>query len=140
MSNSALLLPVLVNLALLFFVLARMGMSRTKAVVSGKTKIRDIALSEQAWSDEVKKISNSYRNQLQLPLVFYACVLFFMVLARVDTVVVILAWAFVAARFWHAYIHLTSNHVPTRFRIFGIGIVVLIAMWVWLAVRVYFIG
>jgi hypothetical protein len=36
----------------------------------------------------------------------------------------------------HAYIHTTSNHVPTRFRVFAVGVFVLLLMWIIFAVRI----
>ena len=46
-----------------------------------------------------------------------------------------MAWIFVLARLAHAYIHTTSNHVPTRFNVFAVGVLVLLLMWIIFAVR-----
>jgi hypothetical protein len=47
-----------------------------------------------------------------------------------------LAWVFVALRLIHAYIHMTSNIVLLRGRVYGAGVAVLIAMWVIFAVKI----
>jgi hypothetical protein len=47
-----------------------------------------------------------------------------------------MAWAFVLARLAHAYVHVTSNHVMLRFKAYGAGLFVLIAMWSIFAVRI----
>jgi hypothetical protein len=132
--------PVFTLIALTFFIIARMGMGRAGAITAGNIKIRDIALSDQAWADDIKKVSNNYGNLLQLPVIMYVAVAFFIVLGKVDLLAVVLAWGFALARLAHTYIHIGSNHVPRRFRIFGLGIAFLIAMWVWLALRIYITG
>ena len=48
-----------------------------------------------------------------------------------------LSWIFVLARIAHAYIHTTSNHVPTRFNVFAVGVLVLLIMWIWIAVKIF---
>ena len=140
MSDAALMAPVFVLVALTFLVTFKMGRVRARAVSSGETRIRQIALGESAWSDNVKKVSNNYANLLQLPMLFYAAAAFYIVLAKVDVVAVTLAWVFVATRFGHSFVHTGSNRVSRRFMIFAGGVFVLIALWVWLALRVFLLG
>jgi hypothetical protein len=33
-------------------------------------------------------------------------------------------------------VHTTSNHVPTRFNIFAVGMLVLLIMWIWIGVKI----
>ncbi len=132
--------PVFAMIALTFFVVLKMGRTRTASVAAREVRIKDIALGEQNWSDEIKKISNSYASQMQLPLVFYATVGFYLVLDKADLAALILSWAFVATRYIHFFIHTTSNHVPKRFMAFVAGVVSLICLWLWLAFRLYALG
>ena len=46
-----------------------------------------------------------------------------------------LAWLFVALRYAHAAVHVTTNRVYRRFFIYTAGLVVLAVLWVWLVVR-----
>ena len=39
------------------------------------------------------------------------------------TVAVVLAWLFVVSRYAHAYVHVGSNYVPVRMRLFMVGCV-----------------
>jgi hypothetical protein len=39
----------------------------------------------------------------------------------------------------HAYVHTSSNHVPTRFNAFAVGAIVLLLMWIIFAVRILII-
>jgi hypothetical protein len=44
-------------------------------------------------------------------------------------VLVSLAWLYVALRFVHSYVHLTSNIVLRRFRVFIVSMLTLMAIW-----------
>jgi hypothetical protein len=130
------LLPVFVQVVLTFVLLFWMARVRTATIVRGETKMRDIALRQQGWPESVTKVSNCYENQYQLPLLFYVLVVLAWITRQADLIFVVMAWVFVLSRIAHAYIHVTSNHVPTRFRMFAIGAFVLLAMWIIFAVRI----
>ena len=55
-----------------------------------------------------------------------------------DLAFVILSWIFVFFRFWHAFEHVTANHVRRRALIFFGSAGTLIAMWVVTAIRILF--
>src|SRR6185436_16855406 len=136
MTIQMVLLPVLVQVALTFGLLFWMASARTGSVRRGETKIRDIALGQTAWPDRPQQISNSYHSQFQIPLLFYVLVILAWITKQADLIFVVMAWIFVIARLAHAYIHTTSNHVPTRFRVFAAGMFVLLLMWIVFAVRI----
>lgn len=133
-------LSLLVQVALTIGLLFRLGPARVDAVRRGEVKIKDIALGQNAWPDRVTQISNAYNNQFQLPVLLYSVVLLALVTRKVDIALVGCAWAFVLTRLAHAYVYTTSNHVPSRFRAFGVGVFVLSAMWLWLAARIVIEG
>lgn len=132
----AVLGAVFVQVALTFALLFGMGRVRGAALKRGDVKMRDIALSEDAWDTRSKQASNSYRNQFEIPVLFYAVVAFAMITRKADLIFTVLAWVFVISRVVHAYVHVTSNHVSTRFRVFAVGVFVLLAMWIIFAVRI----
>ena len=136
MSVQMILLPVFVQVALTFFLLAWMASVRTGSVKSGETKIRDIALRQPAWPARATQISNCYDSQFQIPLLFYVVVALALITRTADLIFVILSWIFVLARIGHAYIHTTSNHVPTRFNVFAVGVFVLLIMWIYFAFKI----
>jgi hypothetical protein len=136
MTIQAVLLPVFVQVALTFAMMFWMARARTRSVMRGETKVRDIALGQSAWPTRVQQISNNYHSQFQLPLLFYVLVIFAWITRMADLLFVVMAWAFVIARIAHAYVHCTSNHVPTRFKVFAVGVFVLLAMWIIFAVRI----
>ena len=136
MTIQMVLLPVFVQVALTFGLLAWMATVRTASISRGETKIRDIALRESAWPQRPTQISNSYDSQFHIPLLFYVLVILAWITRQADLLFVVMAWIFVLSRLAHAYIHTTSNHVPTRFRIFAAGVLVLLLMWIIFAVRI----
>lgn len=136
MSVQAVLLPVFALVALLYFLIARMALSRVASIKAGETKLKDVALGQNAWPTRVAQFGNAYSNNLELPLLFYALVAFAMLTKKDDLVFVIMSWLFVASRYAHAWIHVTSNHVPTRFNAFAAGVVILGLMWGIFAVRI----
>lgn len=136
MSVQAVLLPVFALVALLFVLLARMALMRVGCIRRGETKLRDIALGQNAWPTKVAQVSNAYANNLQLPLMFYALVAFAMLTKKDDFLFVVMSWLFVASRYVHAFVHITSNNVLTRFNMFALGVLVLGVMWAIFAVRV----
>ena len=77
----------------------------------GQVKIRDVALDNSRWPDDVRKLSNNYDNQFQLPVLFYALLPLMILLVKVDWLTVALAWAFIASRIVHSLIHTGDNVV-----------------------------
>lgn len=136
MTIQMVLLPVFVQVALTFALLMWMARTRTASIKRGETKMRDIALGEANWPEKPTLIANSYHSQFQLPLLFYVVVLWAWITRSADIVFVVLAWLFVLARIGHVYVHTTSNYVPHRFMVFAAGMVVLLIMWIYLAVKV----
>ena len=136
MSVQAVLLPVFALVALLFFLLGRMALTRVGSIKAGETKLKEVALGQDAWPAPIQQTSNAYANNLQLPILFYALVAFAMLTKKDDMIFVIMSWLFVASRYAHAFVHVTSNHVPTRFNMFALGVFILGLMWTIFAVRV----
>ena len=136
MAQTAVLLPVFVQIALTFALLFWMGMSRKDAVAQGQTRIADIALGQSAWPERSTQIGRSFQNQLETPMLFYVLTALAIITQKADLLFVAMAWLFVLARLAHAYVHVTSNHVNLRFKAFLAAVAVLMTMWAIFAVRV----
>ena len=78
------------------------------------------------------QVTKNFTNLQEAPIIFYALCAFSIVLNKLDTMQVYLAWGFVISRMLHSIVHITVNHVNSRFMIFGISWVFLIV----LAVRI----
>ena len=135
-----LLLPAFVHVAWVTALGIRLGRARTRAAAAGEVKIKDIALDSSRWPADVRKLSNNYDNQFQLPVLFYAILPLLIMLVKVDWLQVTLAWVFIASRIVHSLIHTGNNEVIRRFQMFLVGFVAIVTMWAWFAIRYYLIG
>jgi hypothetical protein len=137
MSPAVVLSPVFVQAFLTLGLLLATGAMRFAATKARQVRLKDVALGQDGWPARVTQIGRAYQNQIEAPTLFYAAVALALAVGLTDRVFVALEWIFVALRLGHAYVHVTSNHVPTRFFIFAMGVVALLAMWIWLALRAY---
>jgi hypothetical protein len=95
---------------------------------AGKVDLPRRGLHEDAWPDSVLQVNNNIRNQFELPVLFYGVCFILWGLEAVGVVALVLAWLFVASRIAHTWIHLTSNYIPNRRRLFTVGWWILLAM------------
>ncbi|WP_339741600.1 MAPEG family protein [uncultured Maricaulis sp.] len=133
--NYALLYPVFIQVALTFALVFTMGAMRYGAVASGKVKVADIALGQRGWPVRIQQVSNAYENQLASPVLFYAGIAFALIAGSTSVLLVVIAWAYIGLRLLHALIHVTSNHLRSRFMAFAASLLVLLGYWVVLAVE-----
>ena len=139
-SAQLLLLPAFVHAGLVFSLVTRIGLGRLRAARGGEVRIKDIALDSSKWPENLRKLGNNYENQFELPVLYYAALALLLATGLVDTVAIVLSWAFVATRLIHSFIHTGGNVVIRRFQIFVAGVACLALMWVWFAIRLFAIG
>jgi hypothetical protein len=136
MMRVAALIPLFVQVALIFGLMFWMGSLRLSALKRRETSIASTALDEPNWPKRPTQVANALKNQFEFPVLYFALVPLVIIFQKADLLFVVLSWVFVLARLAHAYVHTTSNHVPTRFRVFLIGAVVLLVMWIIFALQV----
>src|SRR5262249_23535511 len=129
-------LPLFVEVILTFVLWGWMALARRRVLVARTVHPRDIALGEQNWPANVAQISNSFRNQFELPVLFYVLTILSIITRHADLIFVVLPWVFVISRSGHAFIHVTSNSVMRRGTAYGVGAIVLIVMWIIFMVRI----
>jgi hypothetical protein len=135
MSVQMVLLPVFVLVGLTFALLLWMATVRTRALTSRQIRLKDIALGQPNWPERVTQIGNCFKNQFELPLLFYVLIALALPLRHADLVILLLSWVFVVTRFAHAGIFVTSNNIQQRSLAWFAGVVVLFAMWLYFALR-----
>jgi hypothetical protein len=64
-----------------------------------------------------------------MPVLFYVVGILILQTGQTGILTLSLAWAYVALRYLHSYIHLSSNKVIHRFRVYVLSCLVLIALW-----------
>src|ERR1700759_2975394 len=136
MSLQAALAPLFVQVALTFGLLLWLAPLRTGALTGKEVTAEEIALGERAWPPRLQQISNCFDNQFQLPVLFYVLVILAIIARKDDLLFVIMSWLFVISRFAHAFIHTGSNVVRVRGTVYGLGLLILLIMWIIFAVRV----
>lgn len=127
MQSTLIVWPMIVQMLLTLLIFIPLTLRKFKAIREG-ADLSKTALDNSAWPDEVLKASNNLQNQFQLPVLFYALCLIFLVTNGVSVWVLSLAWVFALSRLVHSYVHITSNYVPLRMRIFILGFLTLIVM------------
>ena len=136
MSVQMVLLPVFVQVGLTLALLLGMVGTRRRALVSGETRIKDIALGEPNWPVRATQIANCYRNQFELPVLFYVLIALALPLRRADLFIVLMSWVFVVTRFAHAGVFVSSNDLGQRSTVWIAGALVLLAMWLYFALKI----
>jgi hypothetical protein len=129
------LLPVFVLVGLTFFLLLWMATARTQALKAKETRLKDVALRQPNWPEKVTQIGNCYSNQFEIPVLFYVLIALALPLHKADLFIVLMSWVFVVTRFIHAGIFTTSNDVRQRGLVWFAGVLVLLAMWIYFALK-----
>ena len=130
MSNHAIFLPALAMVALTFIVLAVMFRRRVAQMKRDRIHPQKVATSQQAaalYTDVAP--ADNYRNLFEMPVLFYLALVVAALTGQVTTVVLVLAWSYVAARVLHSAIHCSYNKVMHRFRAFALSVFVLLMLW-----------
>ena len=133
MHSSHIFWPVLAQILLTLILFIVLGVRKAKAVKTGEVNRKQAALNNREWPEDVIKVSNNIANQFEFPVLFYVLCLVLYNINAVGMFAVTLAWLFTLSRFAHAYVHIGSNYVPMRFRLFLAGCLVLIAMLILVA-------
>ncbi len=136
MSVADFLLPVFVEVFLIFLLLALMGLERGRSLKRGEIKREDIALDGKNYPGRARQFANCFSNQFEMPTLFFVLIGFILITRVGDLLLLTLAWVFVLSRLAHAYIHTTSNDVDRRFLVYGLGVLALVIMWVIFAIKI----
>ena len=138
MNVDLIFVPVLAHMVLIFMLYIYLGIVKSRAVKEGSVDRRKAALNSKAWPESVVKVSNNLANQFESPILFYMLSIIYAITNNVSGVIIMLMSLYVLSRHIHAYIHVTTNYVPYRFKCFLFGVVILLGLTLWLIIK--FIG
>jgi len=138
MNQLAILYPVFVQVFLTLGVLASLAIARARAIrtMDRQRGNPDLAMGRVQWPDDATKRAANFRNQFELPVLFYAAVAFALLTHGADFLMTVLAWLFVLTRVIHAAIHVGPNKVRWRTPAYALGFLILVLMWVKLVLHV----
>ena len=129
MPQTAIFGPFFAMMFLTLLVWVYMHIRRIAFITSNKISPKDLAVPgalAQLSPPEVSNPSDNLKNLFEIPVLFYALVLYLFVTNQVDAVYVTTAWVFVAFRALHSAVHCTFNLVMLRFYLYLIST---LAVW-----------
>lgn len=127
--------PLFAMVLLTAFAVFRLGYLRYTAVTRREVDPRYYETYQGAAEpDRLAVASRHVVNLFEAPVLFYVAILLAYQAGLAGAIPVSLAWAYVILRAVHSWIHLTSNVVIWRFRVFVLSWLVLMALWVALAI------
>jgi hypothetical protein len=125
---------MLAQVLLTFLLLFALPIPRFAALRARQVKLQEDG--RPVFPKRVTQLGDAVNNQFQMPMVFFVAGLRAMQLGLVTMLMAILAGVFVALRWVHAAIFVTTNFVPLRFAVFVASAAALLALWVIVAIRV----
>lgn len=134
-TTTAIIWPMIAQTALIFSIYLLMMKRRFGAVRAGTAKAADyrIPTIEPAPSATVAR---NLINQFELPMLFYVVCILLHVTSGATYLAQLVAWLFVLSRVVHAYVHVTSNRLMLRQRLFSTGFVLNVILWALLAIHI----
>lgn len=137
MTEYSLVYPMAAMVLLTGIVLVRMVRGRLAAVKSGEVDARFYKTYQgDAEPRGAAQNTRHFANLFESPVLFYIACVVAMITGQGTGIIVWLAWAYVACRVAHAFVHMGSNKIPPRMKIYGASWIVLLAMWAVLVVGV----
>lgn len=139
MNQVAIFWPMIAHVALVYAVYVLIGLRRKQAVQAGSARVSQFRENRDEPPESLF-VRNNLANQFELPVLFHVACLALYATAGAGFAAVVVAWIFVATRYAHAVIHVTSNRIRLRQPIFTAGFVANGVLWVMLAVHILSAG
>jgi hypothetical protein len=122
--------PSFALFALTMLSVARLARLRFAAARAGRVDPRYYKVFKgEGEPPELAASSRNVINLYEMPTLFYAGTAIAFAAGEAGALLVALGWAYVALRFTHTAIHVTTNKVLWRFRVFFASWIVLVAYW-----------
>ena len=135
MKPLSILYPVLVHIVLVLGLYIVLGIRKSAEIKSKSVDLKETSLNNKAWPTGVVQVSNNIDNQFESPLLFYVvCIITYLAEAS-TSISILLAWLYVALRYFHSYIHIGSNFVPYRLKIFVVSLLIILALLILLVIH-----
>jgi len=132
MQPFAILWPTFALVALIAIVWFSLVVARTGHIRRNPPRSEDFATGENAlrYFQPVEMPSNNFSNLFEMPVLFFALVPLLMITHQGNHIQVTLAWAYVALRASHSFIHIVVRKVVWRATAYWLSCAVLLAMWI----------
>jgi len=129
MKLDLILYPMFSMFLLTFCVITLGYINRVRAVRSAGLRISYFKHNSGAEPPEfMQRTDQNFTNLFETPVIFYAVIITSYITSQVDIAGLILAWAYVASRIGHSYIHIRHNNILLRLKLFLLSLFVLLAL------------
>lgn len=120
MQQNAIFSPFFAMLLLTFIVWIYMYVRRIRFITKRKLTPKELEpiTFAQISPPSISNPSDNLKNLFEMPILFYALVLYLFLTKQVDIVYVLAAWGFVLFRTIHSAVHCTFNRVMLRFHLY----------------------
>jgi hypothetical protein len=121
MPQTAIFGPFFATIFLTLLVWVYMYVRRIAFIRGSRLSPKDLAVPgalAQLSPPEVSNPSDNLKNLFEIPVLFYALVLYLFVTSQVDAAYVAAGWVFVGFRALHSAVHCTFNVVMLRFYLY----------------------
>jgi hypothetical protein len=128
-AQTAIFGPFFAMMMLTLVVWVYMYIRRIAFITGNQLNSQDLAMPGKLAELSPPAVSNpsdNLKNLFEMPVLFYALVLYLFAHHQVDAIYLDAAWIFVAFRVAHSAVHCTINIVMVRFYIYAISAV---ALW-----------
>lgn len=127
---NAIFLPMAAHALLVFILYGLLFVRRKQTILS-----REAAITYRDGGGEPElsaKVNRNLANQFEAPVLFHAACIVLYLLDADNLATLGLAWFFVASRYAHTYVHVTSNRLSLRAPLFAVGLLSLAILWLWI--------
>lgn len=140
MAQELIFYPLVGMAFLVLYVAVQMLRLRYKAVRQGQLQPVYFKLNRGGKPPaKLVQVTQHYENLFELPTLFYLVVILVYLLAKVDTIYLVMTWMFFGFRVVHMYIHITENNILYRRYAFLGGVLVLYALWIRVLLQIIFL-
>ena len=134
--HADILMPTAAMTAVIALTWVKLYINRIGEMKAKKIDVEDFA-GPNSVKDSLENInaSDNFKNLFEVPVLFYALCGFIALSGLSSALFVYGAWAYVALRAAHSFIHITYNRVMHRFMVYAISTVWLFVLWAVFALR-----
>jgi len=139
-TTHALISPVIALVVWTFVIWFWMYFTRIPAILKSRMVLDGNAPRGEQMAQLPAKVrwkADNYNHLLEQPILFYATSLSLVLLGDNSALTLNLAWAYVALRIVHSLVQCLINHIPTRFAVFFVSSLVLLALVLQAAIQVF---
>jgi len=121
MTQDAIFSPFFATIFLTLLVWVYLYIRRISFITGKNIRSQDLAVPGALANISPANVSNpsdNFKNLFEIPVIFYAIVLYLFITKQVDALYVNTAWIFVAFRVLHSIVHCTFNFIMLRFYLY----------------------